>query len=1039
MASSVTGQQGGQAGLPAELPASGFNGLRLASPAQTGPITFTSSRANAWSDGATDRLYLRGDVRVQLGVYSFKASRAVVWMERLEDSKTIPGNALYQVAVYFDRAMDQNAVPGVSQGGDRLMVTALIEGDPALRTDALKAEAPKSNDAFVLEGDQRLDRLVRSVSGEPEGGENRPIFVPGSGSVGSSRGSPIVPGMSQPYEPDSVLQKQLLAAGSPEVDQTRLDELGPATRLEPIFVRDGLLTAAAGEISFVPPANPADENTVIITGGAVVQYTDARRNRTLQLTADRAVAFLAPGKLTDFRQFSADTVRGIYLEGNVVATDGNTTLRGPRIYYDLIANKAVVVDAVFHTYDARRGLPLYMRAKTLKQTARNQIEAQNVTLANSSFFEPHLSLGATTITVTQEKQTGGEPDRFFVQGKGLTLKAGATPFFYYPSFAGDLERFPLKEVRFENSSNSGFEIKTRWDLFGLLGFDPPSGVRADLLVDGYVDRGLGLGVEGGYNLKSIRGSFLGYILPQDNGTDQLSSGAKRDANGETRGILLFDHRWFIDDKWSVLLEGSYISDENFVNAFYEPLGQTRREFTNAAELRRIDGNTALAILGKGNLNNFTANEYLLQSQGYTVDKLPEVSYARVQDDLLAALAPGFLTYSSEFRFSNMAFSFTDKTPRQLGFGTNRLAQDAFGLDAGQNIGETLRAAGYPSDQVLRFDTRHELNAAVKVGPVNVNPFVVGRITAYDKDFDQFSGRNEEKYRLWSSAGVRAATTIQKVDDSVESDLFDLHRIRHIIEPNVTAWTSGTSIDQNGLPVFDESIESLADGSAVKLGINQVFQTQRGGEGRTRSVDWLKINTEITYSTGSTPRESPIMRFFDSRPEYSQLGNFANVDMAWQVADAMALTFNSIYDIDLSQPSRTTTGVLFQHSPDFTTFIESHFINARDATYVSAGADYRLTDKYTLGVVAVYDVDRSEFQELSARLNRELPNLLVSLKIRYNNITDEVGIGFALQPLARDIRKQRLQRLGRDRLDFGEVVPPDPTAPASTERSEPSFP
>jgi hypothetical protein len=41
----------------------------------------------------------------------------------------------------------------------------------------------------------------------------------------------------------------------------------------------------------------------------------------------------------------------VYLEDNVIATDGVYTVRSPRVYYDLARNKAVLLDAVFFTWE----------------------------------------------------------------------------------------------------------------------------------------------------------------------------------------------------------------------------------------------------------------------------------------------------------------------------------------------------------------------------------------------------------------------------------------------------------------------------------------------------------------------------------------------------------------------------------------------------------------------------------------------------------------------------------------------------------------
>ncbi len=1054
-------QDGAQGGAPAVAPAEpaeitgrDFAGLRLSIAPQQGELQLSGSRVSVWTEapdapaapgpagaagqgGPVQRLLLRGDVRIKLGIYTFAAARASVWVERLEPSRTTPGAFINQVAIYFDRVSDPGGEAGVNQAGDRLLVTALFDGDVALRADSLSQARPASgSEPFLVESERRLARLLGDLAAMPV----LQTEIPQTAGVRPAEGrGPIVPGMSQPFEPDSPLAR----AGD---EMIAPPDLGPAERTPPVFAAGGLFTFAAGEPTLIA-GKGQDENALMISGGVVVQYSETRRDRQLQISAERAVVFLEAGPVTELFRTPGDKVKGIYLEGDVIATDGRFTLRGPRIYYDVRNNRAYVVDAVFWTYDLRRGMPLYVRAKALMQTAANQITGREVTISNSSFFQPHLALGATSITVTREQIAGGGggggagagglgaggggPARTYVDGRDLVLKAGSAPFFYYPRFSGDVDRFPLKEVRFENSSDSGFAVKTLWDVFGLAGYDAPTGVRADLLIDAYVRRGIGLGTDGRYDLGANSGSFLAYVLPNDNGRDTLTSGAKIKQDDETRGIILADHRWSIDDKTQLLLEGSYVSDETFVDAFYESLAETRREFATSADLRRVDGNTAASFYAKTNFNDFTPNEYLLQSQGYTVEKLPEFTYARVSDSIL----DGAVSYSSSYAFSNMALNFVEKTPAQIGFDTPLRAGEAFGLNPNDRIDEVLRGTGLRQDQVLRFDTRQELSTTIALGPVKVTPFGVGRFTAYDTDFNTFTTQLDDQYRYWLGGGARVSTSVQRVDETVESRFFDLHKIRHIIEPSVTAWSSGTNVESADLPVYDDRTENIADGSAVRIGLDQTWQTQRGGPGRYRSVDFLKLNGELVYSSEDAPRKSPIGQFFDYRPEYSVLGNFATVDGAWQATDAVALTINEVYDLDLHQSSRTTAGGAIQHSQDFSTFAEAHFINARNSTFVTVGADYRLTRKWTATAAATYDVEQTDFQELGVRLNREFPSSIVSLKLRYNNITDEVALGFALSPKFGDERGQLTRRLGRDQFDIGET-PPDAVTPNRTLDSQP---
>ena len=1023
-----------------------FGGVRIDSPQQRGSVRLSAARAAVWTQepelaaaagttigGPVQRMVLRGDVRATVGVYEFCAARAVVWIERLEPSKADPKVYLQQVAIYFDRVGDPSGTPGSTQTGDRLLVTGLVEGPLTLSADTLVQDRPatggtlatQAEGAFLLEGERRLGRLVEGLLGPESGAADALVagpnqLVPGSGLVvAPPGGGPVLPGLSRPYEPNSVLAQEA-ARGRLREHRVAAVNLRP-DRTDPLFTREGLVTFAAGEPTLVAGGQQGGENAILITGGVIVQYTDARRERTLQITAERAVAFLEGGPLTDLVRAPADKVLGIYLEGDVVATDGAFSLRGPQMYYDLRANRAIVLDAVFWTYDERLSMPLYVRAKTLMQTAANQVQGEGVTLSNSSFFTPHLSLGASTLTVTRQQSTPGDTTASgtYVAGKDVTLRAGTLPFFYFPSFEGDTERLPLRDIRVESSSRVGAAIKTSFDLFGLLGLSAPANTRADLLVDGYTRRGVGIGTVGNYALPDLRGDFLAYIVPDDRGTDQLTTGVRRGRSGETRGAFIADSVLNLDEHWTLFLEGAYISDANFIDAYYEPLAETRREFATAAYLRYLKDNQAFSVLAKGSVNEFTANEYLLQSQGYTVDKMPEASYTVIAEDLLGGWAPGLVSWTGEFRLSRMAFSLEGRTPADVGVESNTLAQRVFGLNANNNIAQSLRASGFPDKGVNRFDTRQEFSSTFALGPVNITPFVVGRATAYDQDFQQFRAANDpgndDKLRLWYGGGVTASTSIQHVDDDVQNRFFDLHRVRHVVEPSVTLWSAGTNIKQSALPVYDEAVESLAEGSAARFSLANTFQTYRGGEGRWRSVDFLKIDPSVQFATSDTDRESPLRRFFDYRPEYSQLGDAITLDMAWQTTDAVALTFNQIYDLDIHQTQRISTGLVFDHSADFRTFAQMHYLHPTETTFVSFGGQFRLTRKYTVEVAATYDVDATDFQELSTRLSREFPSFTVALKLRYNNITDEVTLGFVVTPEVRDTRRDQLRRLGRDQL------------------------
>jgi len=990
-----------------------FAGLTIGAGVQPGGVRLRASRALTWTEAPEDpasqptrRLLLTGDAGIELGVYRFSAVGAAVWIEQIGVAEHDPSIPVYQVAAYLDRVGDPAAKSGISASGDRLLVTGIVAGDVVLAADLLRQE--RADDPLVVEGEARLARLLREVAGVAEdAGPVPPAREP------FDPQAPIRPGAARPFEPESPLATGERVTG----EGTRLPPRAPG---EPIF-GEGRITFAPDPVhgnAVLAGGQEGGEGALIFTGGLVVQYVNPGQGEMVEIVAERGVAFLRVGDTAQLvTNPNVEDVIGLYLEGNVVATrrdpnQGEYTLRAPRIYYDVQNQRALAVEAVFWTYDEQVGMPLYVRAKAMRQEGENQFSARGATLSNSRFFEPTFSIGASEITVTHVPGERGKQDSTLVRADDVTFRFGSLPFFYWPRFAGDVESMPLRAVALENSSNSGLALRTTWDPFALLGVQAPEGIDARLLVDGYFERGAALGGSVHWLREDSRGAFFGYTLIEDDGTDELSSGAEINRENDTRSLLLGEHLWKIDERWSLQLEGAYVSDETFVDAFFRDMARNRREFTNAAYLRRLDEQSSLWVLAQANVMDFTPNQYLLQSQGYDVDRLPEVGYARVADDLFGKV-PGLLTWTHEYRLSRLAFNFTEPTARQLGYDTDQRALDAFGILPDERLSDRLRAAGLTQEPVTRFDTRHEVSITADFGPLKFVPFAVGRFTAYDKGFEDFNGDDDDRTRVWAGGGVRISTSIERIDDSVDSGFFDLHRIRHIVEPSVTVWAAGSNLDQTELPVYDESVESLATGAAVRAGVKQTWQTKRGGPGRWRTVDVLTLNLDYVSSSGDSDRESPIPRFVEYRPEYSLLGgDFFTADLRWQITDAVGFVFNTVYDFEINQPARTVVGGTFEHSPDFRTFTELRYINARDITYIDVGAAARLSRKYSADGYATYDTDAGEFRAYGGTVRRRFQALTLGLSMDYDNLTDDLSVSLVLEPLGTTERPVRLQRLQR---------------------------
>lgn len=963
-----------------------FAGLRLPTAPVPGAVEMAAHRARTWVEEEfgrrTQRVLLEGEVAITLGPTTFEAERAALWIEALPGE---PGDAaVYQVYAYFDSVGSAGAEAGSSLRARRLSVDGVVMAVSPARLAADLTLRGRPRDAFLLEAERECARYLRELLlGEPVALDDvAPEATPPEAGVGT-------PGRYPPPAPDRS------AGPGPAL----LDDPG-----EELFAREGVITFDAGQITLITDSGEADgadptgpARALLLTEGVGVLYRDTRSPRRLRMSAQRAVVFLDEEAGAAEGSFRASDVRGIYLEGDVSASDGEYTIRGPRIYYDVAGDRALIVDAVFWTYDQRRRMPLYVRADALRQESAVQFSAEQATLANTRFARPHLSIGADSVTVKRQPRSDGTTANR-VDARGLTLRAGPAPVLYWPRWVGDPERFPLRGLGYASGSRTGQVWRTSWDAYALLGIEPPEGLSVGVLADYYNSRGFAFGTDTTWDTERMQGGLFGYLMLDDHGRDFMPTGGKIDVEGETRSLLLAENRWRLGEAWSLTTELAYASDPRLITALFPDIARNARELTTRARLDRTTEHSQLSLEARGSLNDFVANEYLLQSRGYSVDRLPELTYTRTLDDLAAEWAPGALTLTSEYRLGSLAFNFHEPDAAELGYRGRVLSQAAFGVDPAESIADRLREEGLGESAVTRFDTRHEVGAVLDAGPVRVNPFVVGRLTAYDTDFPGFSPESSESTRLWGAAGARLSTTIQRVDNTVSSELFDLHRTRHIIEPGVTVWHAGTTVDAEDLPVYDEAVEAIAEGSVVRVGLDQTWQTQRGGPGRWRSVDVLRLRTEYVWASGDAPRESPIGRFVEDRPELSRLGEFIDAEALWQVSDPVGLTGRLVYDIEgTGQLAYSALGLLIDHGWALRSSLGQRSVNALDSTVVFYNLQYQATEKYRVTLGTNYDTTVGDFERFNASLVRSYPNLSVGLAFSYNNISDDVSVGIVLSP------------------------------------------
>lgn len=930
-----------------------------------GEIILESLRANSWTVDDTKRLTLSEDVRIVIAGHEFTTDNAAIWINRIPSADGV----INQIAVYANQLSDPTRRAGSGVSGEEPLITASTRGDVKLRVTLINPGRP-SGSMLLTKGEARLAEYLKILAARDARLQNSPLLQ-----------QPVKREPPRPVPGGPVDRTELFVPES-------IDLPAVETPLPPLIVPDGQLRFQAGNVEFT---TGEDENVAVASGGVTVEYVAGAsedRYSRLTISAEKAVVFSDPGSIDELmkRDLSAENVHGVYLEGNVVASVNGEeyVVRTPRAYYDFRTGQAVMVDAILRTYHRQSNRLVYMRAKELRQVAANQWEGDEVVVSTSEFFRPTIALGANNVTVTQQEDANGE-DETYIESRHNTLNIVGVPVAYWPKFSGTTENVALRNIRFGSQSSDGLGIETTWDLYTLLGIERPEGTDLELHADGYTRRGGGAGVVFRYNLDDMYGSVDLYGM-FDDGEDRTSTGLRVDQMNEFRGVALAEHTMRLTPSWWLQAQGAYISDPSYITTWREDDFANRREYESSLYLKYQNGNNAFTALAKTSFNDFISNSYILAGPGYVVEKAPEVGYYRFGDSFFNDA----VTYSSRSTVSRMRMQIERSTPAQLG-----VPGAAFGIGPMTTVDTALLAAGLNENYVNRFDTRHEFEIPMDVGPFRVVPFFVGRFTGWDPEFQDFSP-DADQYRIFGSAGVRVSTQLQHVDNRAQSRLFDVHRIRHIIEPTVTAWTGYSSVDERDLPVYDLDVEGVGATDAVEIALRNTFQTQRGGPGQWRSVDFLVFEPAIVLTSSNERLKSPVPQFFEFWPEYSQFGNHARGTAKWLISDSLTLGGTVIYDIDEEQFARSSIGIEMRHSPDLTTYIEYRALEVSDTELLEAGINYQLTKQYRFIVIPQWDFRAEEFRALTARVIRSFPDFDLIVTVSFDSIRDETSYGASIR-------------------------------------------
>ena len=644
-----------------------------------------------------------------------------------------------------------------------------------------------------------------------------------------------------------------------------------------------------------------------------------------------------------------------YFEGHVRINQGRRMLQCSQLYYDFRRDQALAIDTKIKTFAKTRNMPVYYYAREVRQLGQGVFVGTDARMTTCEFAHPHYTMGGSQMTLTDLTPPPGEdgqkPEyrRVRFVGEDMTFRVRSLPIAYWPKTAGDVAEdvTALRRIRMESRSNRGTGVVTQWHLMKLLGIEAePPGVDLYLNADLWSERGPALGVESDYRRKDFYGEFLTYFL-RDSGKDSVGENDV-EPGSKNRGRILWRHRHYLPQNWELTLELSKITDAGFLNEFYEREDETGKTQETLLYLKKQEADQALTFLVTDRLNDWQT----------LTDYNPQVGYNMIG----RSLWQDHLTYFQDSELTLARFRPDERMP--------------------------VRG----SNTTVVADTIHELDLPLKLGSVNVVPFAEVRLSYFEEVLDR-SG-NEDRFA--AKMGTRAATQAWRVWDNIESDFWDIHRVRHVNIFDASAYAATNNTRSMELIPFDVAeagtplVQGVDETGVVELGWRQRFQTKRGPPGKRQNVDFLTLDLEGTfYSQRQAPDIAP-----DGRRTFNRLDFMTD----WRVTDSMVVWSDTNYNLDDGTLDTFAVGTTVTHTPRVSYTVGHRYIPDADSAIGIFGFDYQINEKWRMTVLQQYDFDRGRNNQSNFILSRRMHRWVMRLRIELDPGEDESFVGVEFQPL-----------------------------------------
>lgn len=739
----------------------------------------------------------------------------------------------------------------------------------------------------------------------------------------------------------------------------------------------------------------------------------------------------------------------IYMEGNIVFRQGDRTVYADRMFYDVRRQVGVILNAELLTPLPELGGYQYqglvrLKAAALRQLDQSHFVAQNGLVTTSRLEEPSYAFGSDLITFEDIQQPVVDPytgqplvspmtgapvvdHRRQARSENNFLYIAGVPVLYWPTMATDLQKtsYYVDNVRIRNDSVFGFQTLLELDAFQLLGIEnQPQGVKWDINVDYLSQRGLGYGTTVEYD----RDSFFGLVGPttgwsdlwaiKDGGLDNLGFGRRAIKPEKSfRGRGYWDHRQRLSggwlDDWTVQGEVGWISDRTFLEQYYEREWDDNRDQLTGARLKRTYDNQSISVEANGRINNFfTQTQWLPRGDHYWLGQ--------------PLLGDSLTWYEhSQAAYANIGLASMPTNPTLAG----QWSLLPWEVDS---TGARITGEGE------RLVTRQEIDVPLDMSPFKLVPYALGELGHWGQDID-----GNPIDRAYFQTGLRASIPFWAVDPTIHDSLFNLNGLAHKVvfdaevsyadaNRNLTQFPLYDQLDDEAIvemrrrlfyppfagglapyytmpggiptidPKFDPRYYALRTGiqswvtspateiaedlTLVRLGMRHRLQTKRGPAGQERIIDWLVLNSNVTWFP------------MENRDNFGHDFGMLDYDLRWYLGDRFTVLSDGAADFFGDGLRTASLGVLLNRPMRGNAYLGFRTLDGPfSSNIVSTSVNYRMSPKWIGSANTSIDITGNGNISQGFSVSRIGESLIATVGAHVDQSKNNVGVSFLVEP------------------------------------------